>query len=52
MLTKIITDLVEGVFSLVVDPLFPPPEDAVWKNLPGVGELNKFSLIFEHKFGF
>lgn len=48
---KIITDLIEGTVSLVIDPLFPPPTDSGLNKVPSGEELGKFTCMFEHNFG-
>jgi tubulin monoglycylase TTLL3/8 len=51
LLAKLIPHMVDNSFRIAIDPLFPPPENFVWKKAM-VGEIcteNKFELIFDDR---
>lgn len=53
LLSRVITGLIENVFKVAVDPLFPPPNFPKSKKhlVPdNIYESNKFELIFDEQF--
>ena len=50
MLTKLFHDMIENVFKIAVDPLFPPPFNFLSRKSSGhsnICSLNNFELIFD-----
>ena len=43
--------MVENVFRIAIDPLFPPPENFTWKKsmIVDVCQENKFELVFDER---
>ena len=51
LLAKLIPQMVENVFKIAIDPIFPPPESYSWKKSM-LGEIcseNLFELVFDEK---
>lgn len=51
LLAKLIPQMVENVFKIAIDPIFPPPESYSWKKSM-LGEIcseNLFELVFNEK---
>jgi hypothetical protein len=51
LLAKLIPHMIDNSFRIAIDPMFPPPENFVWKKsmVSEICTVNKYELIFDER---